>query len=1114
MIIGNGVQFGNGVQVQNFNPSTYYNTGSVQFNGTSQYLSIPSNAALNFGTGDFTIEAWVYPTATIGDATGLISGNRANSNIVVGVQGAGYWSVGRNGSSWDFNSNVAAVLNTWQHVAVSRSGGNLKMFVNGTQAGTTQTNNTSYTLANGGNIGFDGTTNYFKGYISNLRVVNGTALYTASFTPSTVPLLPIAGTSLLTCQSSTSITDASTNAVAITNTGAATTSIYNPFVTANLGSIASGSTLFNGTSQYVSVPANSAFNFGSNNFTIECWFYLTATGKTQAIYTPYPSGSYGQIYIGVYTNNELRVYLGSAVNNWNVLSTNNVIGTVSAGQWYHVAVVRNGNTFTAYLNGTATVTVTNSSALYFPNAPVTIGYDPTVASSYINGYISNMRVVNGTAAYTANFTPSTAPLQAIAGTQLLTCQSSSTITDASTNAFTITNNGTAVATTSNPFIGGSVQFNGSNYLTNTTMNASFSGSFTFECWVYLTSYLGGTLFTVGSEQAGRYYFWQSNNGQPGFNIYGGANYNIGSAGSIPLNQWTHIAFVNQGTSNMYCYVNGVSLGSVSYTGGTVGNNGGVTIGARPNGSSGSVGYISNFRLVNSAVYTSSFTPSTTPLTAITNTSLLTCQSSSTITDASTNAFTITNTGSATATGLSPFAYPAVAAVAPVVSVAGTPSGSVQLSGASQYLSTPSTSNFAFGTGNFTVEFWVYLNTLASNNVTGAETSSFLLDFRNASATGAVGTIFLDATSSYSLKYYSNGSVNITGTTPTAGAWNHVAVVRNSGTTTMYLNGVSQGSFADSTTYVAAPLFVGTCSDGNGPTGTGTALRFIKGYVSNLRILRGTAAYTANFTPSTQPLSVAAGTALLTCQSQTSSTVDATGLNTISIIPGATTTNPVGGSTQFNGSNQRLSVPYSALLDLTQISTFTVEAWVNTTALSSGQNTIVGNRLNSSSGWELRINTDRTVQFYFTGTSGASATTSATVSLNSWVHIAVVRNGANLNIYLNGVSQASSSSWSNGNASTSSYAPSIGGDSVASDSHNGYISNLRLVTGTAVYTTAFTPSTAPLTAVSGTQWLTCQSTTSATVDASTNNFTITNNGTVVETAITPFSTGAVPSPFHN
>jgi hypothetical protein len=394
------------------------------------------------------------------------------------------------------------------------------------------------------------------------------------------------------------------------------------------------------------------------------------------------------------------------------------------------------------------------------------------------------------------------------------------------------------------------------------MDASFSGSFTFECWVYLTSYSGGTLFTVGSEKSGRYYFWQSNNGQPGFNIYGGANYNIGSAGSIPLNQWTHVAFVNQGTSNMYCYVNGVSLGSVAYTGGTVGNNGGVTIGARPGGGSGSVGYISNFRMVNSAVYTSNFTPSTTPLTAITNTSLLTCQSStSATTDASTNAYTITNNGSATATGLSPFAYPAVAAVAPVVAVAGQPSGSTQFNGSSQYLTF---SGLTIGTNAYTVEFWFYANNFT--NPYG------ILHTNNTNALG------IRLSNSTTIAIDQQGVVTPTFTVPTmsTNTWYHVVVVRNSSNqTTVFVNGVrsSTGAVTMTTNYNAVTNLIGNLN----------STYYFPGYISNLRVVNGTALYDptqTTFTPPVQPLPVVTNTALLTCQSQTSSTTDATGLNTI------------------------------------------------------------------------------------------------------------------------------------------------------------------------------------------------------------------------------------------
>jgi hypothetical protein len=83
------------------------------------------------------------------------------------------------------------------------------------------------------------------------------------------------------------------------------------------------------------------------------------------------------------------------------------------------------------------------------------------------------------------------------------------------------------------------------------------------------------------------------------------------------------------------------------------------------------------------------------------------------------------------------------------------------------------------------------------------------------------------------------------------------------------------------------------------------------------------------------------------------------------------------------------------------------------------------------------------------------------------------------------------------------APHIGGNhSMYVSPWTGYISNLRVVNGTAVYTSTFTPSTTPLTAISGTSILTCQS--STIIDKSTNNFTITRNGDVIVREIHPFA----------
>lgn len=172
-------------------------SGSLSFNGTSQYLTYANNAANNLGTGSFTIEAFVYIS------------NFAN-NRYIGVQAnpstlaAGWGLAVRAASNIIFYMNASAVLtsstlstNTWYHVAVVRNGTAIAMYINGTLvASGTSSANIDY----GGDLGVGAETtgaNYFSGNMSNFRIVKGTAVYTAAFTPLTAPLTPVSGTGLL-----------------------------------------------------------------------------------------------------------------------------------------------------------------------------------------------------------------------------------------------------------------------------------------------------------------------------------------------------------------------------------------------------------------------------------------------------------------------------------------------------------------------------------------------------------------------------------------------------------------------------------------------------------------------------------------------------------------------------------------------------------------------------------------------------------------------------------------------------------------------------------------------------------------------------------------------------
>jgi hypothetical protein len=240
--------------------STAVATKSVLFNGSNQYLSVGSVANwafLNNGLTPFTIEAWVNPTSVatavqpnIVATTGyraqigfyFVIGNYNNGDLTFAI------CDGRSKINQWSTSNNFLTANTWTHVAVSftPNGTNVpsatvKFFVNGILATSSNvvTNTTTYSTSNPTNTLLVGAlqtplANYFPGYISNLRILNGTALYTSNFTVPTAPLTAIANTSLLTCNADT-IVDSSTNNFTITNNGGATVSSVVPFNAAGYG---------------------------------------------------------------------------------------------------------------------------------------------------------------------------------------------------------------------------------------------------------------------------------------------------------------------------------------------------------------------------------------------------------------------------------------------------------------------------------------------------------------------------------------------------------------------------------------------------------------------------------------------------------------------------------------------------------------------------------------------------------------------------------------------------------------------------------------------------------------------------------------------------------------
>jgi hypothetical protein len=626
-------------------------------------------------------------------------------------------------------------------------------------------------------------------------------------------------------------TDASTNNFTVTRNGNTTQGTFSPYG-------ANWSNYFDGTGDYLTVADNAAFALGSGDFTIEAWVLPTSTVATNSISnvcSQYVEGGSRSFLFALYNNAGTMQLLFQPVSG----ATETAISynaTFNVGEWVHIAAVRNGNNVTLYRNGTSLGTTAYSSAINDANNDYLIGcrYNAGVTPAlFFTGYISNHRLVKGTAVYTANFTPPTAPLTAITNTALLTCQSNRFI-DNSTNAFTITRNGDVSVQRFSPFsptgaysasvIGGSGYFDGAGDYLTVADNAALdmgASNFTIELWLYLLS-TPASVVTVFSKRAnsgdfnGISLYFSSNTTPAIVATTSGSNWevNVTSSISLSLSAWAHIAVVRNG--NVWTlYVNGVSGGSQTVSG-TVPDNASafaVGAGAADGAQVLPTSYISNFRVVKgTVVYTAGFTPPTAPLTAITNTSLL---------------LNFTNAGIIDNAMMNDLETVGNAQISTAQSKFG--GSSMLFDGTGDWLTTVNSTQLNFGTGDFTVEMWVYTSNLAAFQT--------LIDARASNST-LPWALFIDNTGKP--YWYDASGTQLSSTAISSNTWTHLAVSRSGSTLRMFLGGTQVFSGTNTNSQNSTGVFyIGRNFDNN-------ALYI--GYIDDLRITKGVARYTANFTP--------------------------------------------------------------------------------------------------------------------------------------------------------------------------------------------------------------------------------------------------------------------------
>ena len=378
--------------------------GSVYFDGTGDVIYTSQDTAFNFGTADFTFEAWVYPTLYTSDWNTLFAiGNSTNfGGLLVGKSDDGYFVIRQYGTANIVSTTTLPDLNVWTHIACVRSGGTSKLYYNGSEIATASdtTNYSSTTpFAHIGNSDHTTYSHYWNGYVSDARFISGTAVYTGNFTPPTAPLSS-SGAELHIKGTDASIIDKSQGAnLELVNTTGSTTQVK----FADTKSIYTGGN----SSATIRLDASNKFydlSYGEGDFTVEGWFYTTDNTNNPKLYIDISSASaYWQLYYISGSGITLRA------NNTGIYSieTGN---SFTENTWHHIALCRSGSNYKVFHNGTEIINV-NSTHQIGSNSTKTIGGTDISTGNNLRGYIQDFRITKGLARYTATFTPPTASLE-------------------------------------------------------------------------------------------------------------------------------------------------------------------------------------------------------------------------------------------------------------------------------------------------------------------------------------------------------------------------------------------------------------------------------------------------------------------------------------------------------------------------------------------------------------------------------------------------------------------------------------------------------------------------------------------------------------------------------
>ena len=558
--------------------ANFYNN-SMRWSATGSTIDVEEQGdELIFGTGDFTIECWVRDdNGHDGNSNRCyIFDNRAGGSvagdppqIVAYVDNHSEWNVyiGNPVVEIVVDVGTSAIVDQWNHFAVTREGSTVRMFVNGVELGSA-TSSTDFT-----NDGIGVGRGYDSGYgwagnIQDFRVYKGVAKYTSDFIPASPnpDILPDTPSGVSGSSKLTKITDGS---VSFTGIGAT----------------------------HLPVADSTDFTMGSGDWTMECFAYPQTpdSNQYQSLVQKYAtSNSDSSWFWSVY-----GYTTGYGTQNFYFYRADGTSFTFTGGtapfplnQWHHFVATRDGDTIRLYIDGIqdGTIDVTGES-MNDTTCDLTIGADSS--SNYaMTGMISNVRVITGTCLYPdgKSFTPPTAPLTNVTNTKLLCCQSNTSATEAavipdftnfpapysavakfgSYKEYTTVNKNVTSATTlpmSNPshYQGNALDLTSGGFQITTVNSAA--EDFFMGMWVHFDTYETGKQF--GVDIANNYVYFETQSSGAIKIRHTGDGGSTSSNTSLNDGNWHHIALSRTGDT-LYGFVDGTAV--VNDSGGLSGNN--------------------------------------------------------------------------------------------------------------------------------------------------------------------------------------------------------------------------------------------------------------------------------------------------------------------------------------------------------------------------------------------------------------------------------------------------------------------------------------------------------------------------------------------------------------